>query len=71
MCLACLTAFFEALIKEKIDGEAFFELDEDCLKEITPCLGDCLELKKAIRGLRKIEGMFIKKLLYLELENGS
>ena len=46
---------FEALIKEKIDGEAFFELDEDCLKEITPCLGDRLKLKKAIRAFGKLK----------------
>lgn len=39
----------EAITTQKIDGEVFLEMDDECLHEIAPLGGDRLKLKKAIR----------------------
>ena len=54
---------FEVFVKEKIYGEAFFELDEYCLKELAPCLGDRLKLMKAIRAFGKLKVCSLKIVL--------
>lgn len=39
----------ENILKEKIDGEAFVEMDDDYLREIAPLGGDRIKMKKVIR----------------------
>ena len=36
----------------RIDGEAFLSIDDDCLREIAPLLGDRLKLKKLLTAIR-------------------
>jgi len=45
----------ERIIEHKIDGEIFSILNDECLREIAPLLGDRLKLKKLIVKVLEVD----------------
>lgn len=56
----------EAIAAQKIDGEVFLELDDECLREIAPLGGDRLKLKKAIRKAQSLSSMVSYFMMFLK-----